>query len=269
VNGPNRYAQIIERIFTSKYQAGDREVEFSRKDIEEAANALGINLPKNLGDVIYSFRYRANLPEAVSALAPPGERWIIRPAGRARYRFVASSVAPLQPNELLAETKIPDATPGIIDKYALGDEQALLAKLRYNRLVDIFSGVTCYSLQNHLRTTVPGMGQVETDEVYIGVDRRGAHYIFPVQAKGGSDRLSIVQIEQDFALCAAKFPHLICRPIAAQFMPNEAIALFEFEQADGNVAIIAERHYRLVAPDEVSADDIQQYRSRPGEVSAL
>jgi hypothetical protein len=113
------------------------------------------------------------------------------------------------------------------------------------------------------------MGQVETDEVYIGVDRRGAHYIFPVQAKGGSDKLSIVQIEQDFALCAAKFPLLICRPIAAQFMRNGAIALFEFEQVDGNVAILGERHYRLVEPDEVSTGDIEQYRNRPGETPVV
>ena len=87
------------------------------------------------------------------------------------------------------ETKIPDATPGIIIKYTQGDEQALLAKIRYNRLIDIFTGVTCYSLQNHLRTTVTGIGQIETDELYIGVDRRGAQYIFPVQAKGGKDQL--------------------------------------------------------------------------------
>ncbi len=56
------------------------------------------------------------------------------------------------------------------------DEQALLATVRYNRLTDIFTGVTCYSLQNHLRTTVRGVGQVETDELYVGVDRLGKHY---------------------------------------------------------------------------------------------
>jgi hypothetical protein len=61
------------------------------------------------------------------------------------------------------------------------------------------------------------MGQVETDELYIGVDKKGAHYVFPIQAKGGTDRLNVVQIEQDFAVCAAKFPLLVCRPIAAQF----------------------------------------------------
>lgn len=55
--------------------------------------------------------------------------------------------------------------------------------------------------------------------------------MFPVQAKGGKDKLSIVQIEQDHALCAHKFPNL-CRPIAAQFIHQDLIALFDFEPGD-------------------------------------
>ena len=94
--------------------------------------------------------------------------------------------------------------------YALSDEQALLAKLRYNRLLDTFTGLTCYSLQNHLRTKVPNVGQVEVDEIYVGLDRKGAHYVLPIQAKGGNDQINIVQIEQDLAMCAAKFPALQC-----------------------------------------------------------
>jgi hypothetical protein len=109
----------------------------------------------------------------------------------------------------------------VIEMYAFDDEQALLAKLRYNRLIDIFTGIACYSLQSHLRTKVAGIGQLETDEIYIGVDRRGVHFVFPIQAKVGNDRLSVVQIEQDFALCEAKFPSLVCRPIGAQFMRDD------------------------------------------------
>ncbi len=146
--------------------------------------------------------------------------------------------------------------------YALTDEQALLAKLRYNRLIDIFAGIACYSLQSHLRTTVQGVGQVETDEVYIGVDRRGVHYVLPVQAKGGNDRLSIVQVEQDLAVCASKFPSLVCRPIGAQFMGDDLIALFEFEAGDKGIAIASERHYRLVAPEDLTAADLQTYKAR-------
>ncbi len=166
------------------------------------------------------------------------------------------------PNEALAVTKVPDSTPGVIAKYALSDEQALLAKLRYNRLIDIFTGVTCYSLQNHLRTTAPGLGQVETDELYVGVDKKGAHYVFPIQAKGGKDRLSVVQIEQDIAVCAAKFPLLICRPVAAQFLQDDVIALFELERTGEAVRITSEKHYKLVPPDEVTEAGLQNYRNR-------
>lgn len=225
----NRYQQIIERVFFSGYESGSREVEFEREDLERVALELGVRLPKNLGDIIYSFRYRTPLPESVLSRAPAGQEWVIRPAGRSHYRFVARTRLPIVPAPLMADTKVPDATPGVISMYALTDEQALLAKLRYNRLIDIFTGVACYSLQSHLRTTVRGVGQVETDELYVGVDRRGAHYVFPVQAKGRNEKLGVVQIEQDFAVCAEKFPSLICRPIAAQFMADDLIALFDFE----------------------------------------
>ena len=261
----NRYAAIIEHIFSSKFKPGTREVDFLREDLVTVARKLRIKLPKNLGDLVYSFRYRADLPESIRKHAGKGEVWIIRPTGQGKYRFVLVPDKPLAPNPNLAVTKVPDATPGIVSKYAFKDEQALLAKLRYNRLVDIFTSVTCYSLQNHLRTTVAGMGQVETDEVYVGVDKKGAHYIFPIQAKGGSDKLNVVQIEQDFAVCAHKFPSLICRPIGAQFIADDVIALFEFEQNNGDVCISSEKHYKLVAPKEVTEADLKSYSERTAD----
>ena len=66
--------------------------------------------------------------------------------------------------------KIPDATPEIVSAYSMSDEQALLAKIRYNRLLDVFLGVSAHSLQNHLRTTVKDIGQIEVDEIYVAVE---------------------------------------------------------------------------------------------------
>lgn len=258
----NRYVAIIKTIFERHYKKGSASFEFKREEIVSVAQELGINLPKNLGDIVYSFRYRNELPDVITATAPKGRMWLIKPAGRGKYRFICCVVPSLTPRAGLAETKVPDSTPGLIEKYALSDEQALLAKVRYNRLIDVFTGLTCYSLQNHLRTTVPEMGQVETDELYVGVDSRGAQYIIPVQAKGGKDKLSIVQIEQDVALCAAKFPDLICRAIAAQFMDGPKIALFAFEETPEGIRIAAESHYRLVPPDEISPEDLRAYRQR-------
>ena len=258
----NRYVSIIKSIFLNRFKPGMREVAFEREDIVKFAQKLKISLPKNLGDLVYSFRYRTNLPLEIRLTAGPDETWIIRPAGRAKYRFVLAPDRSFSPNQSISVTKVPDSTPGVIAKYALSDEQALLAKVRYNRLVDIFTGVTCYSLQNHLRTTAPNIGQIETDEVYVGVDKKGAHYVFPIQAKGGKDRLSIVQIEQDVAMCAAKFSLLLCRPVAAQFMQDAVIGMFELEEGESGISIVSEKHYKLVPPDQVTEADLRSYRAR-------
>lgn len=259
---PNRYSKILEAIFQKHFKKGATEVEFERTEFSQVADKLRIALPKNLGDVLYSFRYRALLPKSITSKAPKGFEWIIRPAGKGKYKLVAVKQANIAPSKVLAETKIPDATPGIIAKYSLTDEQSLLAKLRYNRLVDIFTGVTCYSLQNHLRTTLSDGSQVETDEIYIGLDKRGAHYVLPVQAKSARDKIGVVQIEQDFEMCAKKFSHLICRPVAAQFMEKDLISLFEFEQSKDEIKVTSEKHYRLVKPDTLSVEELQSYSKR-------
>lgn len=256
----SRYSKLIEGVFLENYKKGAREATFQREDLVKTATKLGVALPKNLGDIVYSFRYRTSLPKSIRDLAPAGLEWIIRPIGPGKYQFSLTAMPRVLPNLLMAEIKIPDATPGIIAKYIVNDEQGLLTKLRYNRVIDIFSGMACYSLQNHLRTAVPDIGQVETDEIYVGIDKRGAQYVFPVQAKGRTDQIGIVQIEQDFVMCATKFPQLVCCPIAAQFVEDDLIALFAFETGEEGIALGDEKHYRLVPSEKMTDQDLASYR---------
>jgi len=155
----NRYSILIERIFANHYSEGIEEFVFDRSELVEVAHQEGIALPKNLGDIVYSFRYRAELPESVRRRLPEGQSWLIWPAGASRYRFIATDRdVVIKPNTALPLIKIADSTPGIISKYSLTEEQALLAKLGYCRLLDVFTGITCYRLQSHLRTQVAGAG---------------------------------------------------------------------------------------------------------------
>lgn len=256
------YDAIILRIFENHYAKKATKFEFDREELVAVAEELGLKNPKNLGDLIYSFRYRKRLPAAILGTAGKGVEWIIEPAGRSRYRFRLAPVSRIVPRDELVVVKIPDATPEIISANALGDEQALLAKLRYNRLIDIFLGITTYSLQNHLRTTVRGMGQIEIDEVYVGVNRAGQQFVIPVQAKGGSDQLAVIQTRQDIACCLEKFPGLKCRPVSAQFMRQDTIAVFELAIQDEEVRIVDEKHYRLVPSDQITAEDLERYGER-------
>ena len=256
----SNYEQIIEALFQKHFISGTQYLDFSREEVIEIAQKLGIARPRNIGDIFYSYRYRRELPASIRITAPAGFQWEIRPTGIGQYRFALLKEIMIAPATNYLVTKIPDATPGIIRKYAMNDEQALLAVLRYNRLIDIFTSLTCYSLQNHLRTTVKDIGQVETDELYVGVDKFGVHYIVPLQAKGGTDRIGPIQIEQDFAICEEKFPGLICRPIAAQFMAKDTIALFEFVNTQEGMKIASERHYKLVPPNDLTQQELTIYR---------
>lgn len=258
---PGRYQQLIEKIFFDGYQKGLKEIAFLREDLTNAASVLGIDLPKNLGDVIYSVRYRAPMPESILNTQPSGMEWVIEGRGRASYHFKLVKINRIIPNPELIVIKIPDSTPEIVGLYALSDEQALLAKIRYNRLIDIFLGLTTYSLQNHLRTTVKGVGQIEIDEIYVGIDDRGRHFVMPVQAKGGNDQLSVVQTSQDIKCCSDKYPNLICRAISAQFMDDNLIALFELVVQEDQIKIVQERHYKLVPGNSITKSDLDLYQT--------
>ncbi|HWF66854.1 MAG TPA: hypothetical protein VN670_06100 [Acidobacteriaceae bacterium] len=73
---PNKSAQyksILVHVFKKYWKFGFQEFEFHRDDLIQAAEALGIARPGNLGDVIYSFRYRRDLPEEILQTAPKGK----------------------------------------------------------------------------------------------------------------------------------------------------------------------------------------------------
>jgi hypothetical protein len=65
-------------------------------------------------------------------------------------------------------------------------------------------------------------------------------------------------------------PTCICRPIAAQFIGREKIALFSFEEARGGEAkILNERHYMLVKPNQISKENLENYRKLASRAGAL
>ena len=45
-------------------------------------------------------------------------------------------------------------------------------------------------------------------------------------------------------------------------MDGGVIAMFEFEETESGIGISAEKHYRLVRPEEVSAEELDMYQRR-------
>jgi hypothetical protein len=263
----SKYGNIIESIFRDKFTIGAKRVRFSRTDFVSTASILGFDRIKNLGDIVYSFRYRAALPQSIQNAAPAGHEWIILGVGTAEYEFRLANAGKIIASSSRLQIKIPDSTPEILKQYApSSDEQALLTKVRYNRLIDIFTGLTCYSIQNHYRTAVPIIGQIEVDEIYVGVSKNGAHYILPCQAKSSRDNFGIAQVYQDMLLCKYQYPYTRCRPIGIQFTSSDSMALLEFEVVEQNeifsMKVVDEKHYCLVPRTDIQPEDLSDYFMR-------
>ena len=112
--------------------------------------------------------------------------------------------------------------------------------------------------------------QIETDDLSVGIDRHGAQYIIPVQAKGETERVGAVQIIQDIYSCREKFEHLAVRAVAAKTINVDeldgglslyTIALMEVGvDTSYNVFKIREEHYRIVPSGMIDEYDLAAYR---------
>jgi hypothetical protein len=258
---------IITEIFRTKYKGGGTPVEFSVKEYGPICEKLGIPRLGNPPDLAYGYRFRFPLPPSIEDTQPPNRFWNIELAGKGRYRFVLRRVKWIDPTPGQLVIKVPDQTPEIIKQYALTDEQSLLAKVRYNRLIDIFLGISASSLQSHLRTTVEGLAssQIEIDELYVGVNTNGVQLVVPVQAKRGAEHLASVQARQDLMLCSEKWPNATCRAVSAAFPPSEqsqdTIVLFELALEGDEVIRLREKQYQLVERTKISPEDLMLYKT--------
>ena len=116
----SKYERVIQRVFSDSYRAGCVKVVFTRQDLRDAHGALGIAAASNIGDIIYRFRFRKDLPQAIRDSAPAGMEWIITLEGRAQYAFRLARPGKIEPSRNRVATKIPDATPEIVRLYAPG-----------------------------------------------------------------------------------------------------------------------------------------------------
>ncbi|MBN1764443.1 MAG: hypothetical protein JW860_04230 [Sedimentisphaerales bacterium] len=232
VNYESDYDKIITALFNKKYNANraNKEINFTKDELVETAKEIGVQL-RNPPDVVYTYRSRRLLPDDILKAG----NWILKPKGKGRFSFMKTkreSFVNIQ--EGLYQIETLNALPEIVEKHVSSDEQGLLSLVRYNRLIDIFTGITCFHLQSHVRTTIAEEGQIEIDELYVGLDEDGKEYILPTEAKGFEDRdkLGWFQVANLVKFSRQYFPELKCKPIAIKPGGKDVICMMEFDDND-------------------------------------
>jgi hypothetical protein len=244
----NKYDRLLTSLFEAKWKAGLSELLFTKDEMIDAAERLGLRL-KNLADVIYTYRSRRIMPKEILKSG----NWVIAARGSGLYAFVkiAGETTVTIPDTLKIYP-VPYAVPEIVAQNLARDEQGMLTMVRYNRILDVFSGLACFHLQSHIRTQLPGHGQVEVDELYVGVDKDGQGFVLPVEAKEEGERLGLDKAVALTLFARARFPKLVCRPVGIIRRGLHLFDCIEFEPAEelSKVVVLEMRRYRLVTNED-------------------
>ena len=244
----NAYDKVLIAVFKKHWRTGLTEVFFSKDDLINEASRIGVRI-KNLADILYTYRSRRALPDEIKSKG----NWVIAARGSGKYAFVVvagSSVVEISRH--LKIYPIPYAVPEIVGSNLAQDEQGLLTIVRYNRLLDVFTGLACFHLQSHFRTQVPNHGQVEIDDLYVGIDKDGQGFVLPVEAKGEGESLGVDKAVALTLFARTKYRHLICRPIAVIRESANLITCVEFEPVEelSKVVVLDIRRYQLIQESE-------------------
>jgi hypothetical protein len=243
----SQYDEVILEVFLHHYHEGANRLVFKKDELAEVCRNHGITV-RNIPDIIYTYRARRTLPAKILATG----HWAIEPAGRGAYAFRLLRNSPHFEIPLAdyAPVNIYNAIPEVVEGLLRHDEQSLLTRVLYNRLVDIFTGLTCFHIQNHYRSFVTGMGEVELDALYVGVDKTGTLFVLPVEAKSQaeSEMLGRIQVSQMAKLVRQDFAQLHRRVLAVKALADGTIAMVEFDDHEepDEIGIVSVSRFRLI-----------------------
>jgi hypothetical protein len=243
----SQYDEVILEVFLHHYHEGANRLVFKKDELAEVCRNHGITV-RNIPDIIYTYRARRTLPVKILATG----HWAIEPAGRGVYAFRLLRNSPHFEIPLAdyAPVNIYNAIPEVVEGLLRHDEQSLLTRVLYNRLVDIFTGLTCFHIQNHYRSFVTGMGEVELDALYVGVDKTGTLFVLPVEAKSQaeSEMLGRIQVSQMAKLVRQDFAQLHRRVLAVKALVDGTIAMVEFDDHEepDEIGIVSVSRFRLI-----------------------
>lgn len=242
-----QYDSVILEVFNRYYHPGLKRLVFPKDDLAEACQKHGMTI-RNIPDIVYTYRSRRTLPPAILAKG----HWAIEPAGRSKYAFRLLNQPPhfkiafdeFEPIE------IPNALPEVVEGLLREDEQSLLTRILYNRLVDIFTELTCFHIQNHYRSFVAEVGEVELDSLYVGMDRTGQLTILPIEAKsvGQNEFIGRIQVSQMVSLMRQDFPNMAHRVLAVKPLSDGTVGMAEFSDTTDpdESRVISVARFRLI-----------------------
>ena len=253
------YTPILLAIFRRKYVPGAEVVTFTLEELRAEIVAAGLQA-RNVADLVYRMKSRTVLPEEITS---KGFR-VLEIRGRGIYALTFAESTLITYPERGEIVDVHDRTPYAVrrllaDDFGKTDEQGLLNVLRYNDLFSHFLRIQAFHLKGHVRRSVPGLGQVEVDDVHValsgGLD--DPLIIVPVEAKAKDDPINRVQIAMQVRYANHEFPGVVVRPLTVKLFEDGLVLFMEFNPSTtpADLKIVKSGYYRIHRPPLYKAPD--------------
>ena len=225
---------------------------FTLEELRAELVAAGLQA-RNVADLVYRMKSRTVLPEEITS---KGFR-ILEIRGRGVYALTFAESTLIAYPEPTETTDVHDRTPYAVrrllaDDFAKIDEQGLLERAPLQRPLQDFLRVQAFHLKGHVRRSVPGLGQVEVDDVHValsgGLD--DPLIIVPVEAKAKDDPVNRVQIAMQVRYANHEFPGLVVRPLTVKLFEDGLVLFMEFNPSTNaaDLKIVKSGYYRMHRP---------------------
>lgn len=153
-----------------------------------------------------------------------------------------------------------DVTPRAVLEHTIGAVDLLLARVRYNKLIDRLLKCVAHSLHTDLTYCSRTFGEITVGEVYHAVNKRGAEFVVAVQANTTSPSFGPDQAELDLEVCEELFPDLAPRFVHVElehFSWGDVVVMYSLRNNKRGIQFDDEGHYRLVSSETVTSEGSQ------------
>ena len=243
----NRYEAMMALIFSEKYQETDAPIPFTKDDLIAAAESLLIDLPQNLSDIIYALRHRSPIPKAILDTAKEGQEWVIETVGRGKYWLIQRPCQKIEADPTAVDFLVADETPIIARNFGMKGAPLLELILRKNRILKQFLSSPIEHLQSHVRASVTGVGQVEIGSLFFS---QSYGVIVPICLVAKPGQFNLNKATQAMKFASEHYGRLDCRPVVAQLLSENKVALFELHGSPETPRVLQEVHFTLARGSE-------------------
>lgn len=217
---------FIDYLMKNSFVDSLTPISFERTDILDVCKNEFGEAPKNLGDIVYSLRYRLDYLSNYDYLLEKDYTWTLLSTGIGQYELAPLKKLRLPNLESENVLYVDDQTPAHIHKLRPLNDQSLLMKVIQNGILNEFLQDDLMFLQAHHKVNLNNWGQAEIDGILAS---NNSSHLYLIEVKGYTEVIGWPQMIQLKMYAQQNHPDVLFTPVFIQSHRDWSFSVVQFD----------------------------------------